>query len=123
VAVVTAALPVLTLAGSVAAAGAEAARADQPPVTVGDKDGYPQVIAKNQIGATCAPHSGSAGGGLIVALGGQEAAALTGTGVVGCGTFYGVELGSGPPALDADAEPVIFVDPGQPHPPGSSANR
>ena len=108
---------VMVLAGSVATAGADTPRDDQPPVTIGDKDGYPQVIAKKQVGAECAPRSGSAGGGLIVSLGGQEAAVLTGTGVVGCGTFYGLELGAGPPKLDADAEPVIFFDPGQPSPP------
>jgi hypothetical protein len=115
VALVTVVLAVMVLAGS--AAGADAPRDDQPPVTIGDKDGYPQVIAKKQVGAECAPRSGSAGGGLIVSLGGQEAAVLTGTGVVGCGTFYGLELGAGPPKLDADAEPVIFFDPGQPSPP------
>ncbi len=114
VGVVTAVLSVTMLAGSVAAAGADAPRDDQPPVTIGDKDGYPQILAKHQIGAACAPRSGSAGGGLIVSLAGQEAAALTGTGVVGCGTFYGIEFGTGPPKIDADAEPVIFFDPGQP---------
>ena len=106
---------VMVLAGSVATAGADTPRDDQPPVTIGDKDGYPEVMAKHQIGAACAPRSASVGGGLIVTLGGQEVAALTGTGVVGCGTFYGLELGAGPPKVEApDVEPVIFFDPGQP---------
>ena len=113
VALVTVVLAVMVLAGS--AAGAHAPRDDQPPVTIGDKDGYPEVMAKHQIGAACAPRSASVGGGLIVTLGGQEVAALTGTGVVGCGTFYGLELGAGPPKVEApDVEPVIFFDPGQP---------
>jgi hypothetical protein len=113
--VAAAMLSAMVLAGSVAAAGAEAPRDDQPPVTIGDKDGYPQISGKNQLGAACAPRSGAIGGGLILTLGGQNSAAGAGTGIVGCGTFYGLEVGGGPPKVEApDVEPAIFFDPGQP---------
>jgi hypothetical protein len=104
----------MVLAGPVAAVEADGLRDDQPPVTIGDKDGYPQITGKNQVGAACAPRSGSIGGGLFVSLGGQTAAVLAGTGV-GCRGFYGFAVGGGPPKVEApDVEPAIFVDPGQP---------
>jgi hypothetical protein len=118
VAGVAAALSALLLAGSMTVAGAAVPRDDQPPVTIGDKDGYPQVNGKNQVGAPCAPKAGAVGGGLVVSGGGQAAAALVGTGVAGCGTFYGLQIAGAPPRIDApDVEPVIYADPGQPSAP------
>ena len=107
-------LSVVVVVGSMATARADGVRGDQPPVTIGDKDGYPQITGKNQAGAGCAPRSGSIGGGLIVSLGGQHAAALTGAGV-GCASFYDLEVGGGPPKVEEpDVEPAVSVDPGRP---------
>lgn len=107
-------LSTMVFGGSVAAAGADGLTGDQPPVTIGDKDGYPHIIGKNQAGAACPPRSGSAGGGLIVSLGGQNGAALAGTGV-GCGSFYALEFSGGPPKVEEPSiEPAVFFDPGLP---------
>jgi hypothetical protein len=100
--------------GSVGAAGADGLAGGQPPVTIGDKDGYLHIIGKDRAGAACAPRSGSIGGGLVVSIGGQNGAALAGTGV-GCGSFYGLEFSGGPATVEEPSiEPAVFVDPGLP---------